>query len=273
MASPVQITSTRLLRLIGTPAAPVLIDVRTAEDFAANPQLLPAAIRHPYDQVTDLAARLQGRSAVVYCHGGLKLSEGAAAHLRCCGIRAEVLEGGFLGWQAAMHPLIPADRIPPADPVSGGTLWVTRLRPKVDRIACAWLIRRFVDQHARFLFVTGKEVLNVADKFNATPFDIENVFWSHRGPNCTFDTMIEEFQLQTDALQRLALIVRGADTDDLTLAPQSAGLLAASLGLSRQYSDDLEQLEAGLCLYDAFYRWARDAWQEKHDWPAQAAAS
>lgn len=102
------------------------------------------------------------------------------------------------------------------------------------------------------------------------PFDVEGVFWSHRGEDCTFDTLLKETRLSIPALDRLALIVRGADTARLDLAPEAAGLLAASLGLSRMYSDDLEQLDAGLQLYDAFYRWARDATDEIHNWPTNA---
>jgi hypothetical protein len=148
---------------------------------------------------------------------------------------------------------------------------VTRSRPKIDRIACPWLIRRFVDPDAVFLFVPASEVQGVAERFAATPFDIEgdHVFWSHRGDLCTFDVMIEEFGLVTKPLLQLAAIVRGADTARLDLAPEAAGLLAASLGLSRMYSDDLVQLEAGLLLYDAFYRWCRDAADETHNWPSK----
>jgi len=153
----------------------------------------------------------------------------------------------------------------------GSTLWVTRSRPKIDRIACPWLIRRFVDPRAVFFFVTPAEVVAVAERFGATPFDIEGVPFSHRGDLCTFDVMLDEFGLITPALARLATIVRGADTARLDLAPEVPGLLAASLGLSRMYSDDLEQLEAGLLLYDAFYRWSRDATEETHNWPAPSA--
>ena len=166
--------------------------------------------------------------------------------------------------------MVYADRIPPRTP-SAPSLWVTRLRPKIDRIACPWLIRRFIDRDARFLFVAAAEVQDVAEKFEATPFDVDGVFWSHRGERCSFDTFLEEFGLQSEALKRLASIVRGADTDCHDLAPQSAGLLAASLGLSRMFSSDLEQLDAGMLLYDAFYRWSRDAVDEAHDWPASTS--
>jgi hypothetical protein len=147
-------------------------------------------------------------------------------------------------------------------------VWVTRSRPKIDRIACPWLIRRFVDPRAVFLFVAPPEVATVAERFGATPFDIEGVPFSHRGNLCTFNVMLTEFALSTPALERLATIVRGADTGRPDLAPEVPGLLAASLGLSRMFGDDLEQLEAGLLLYDAFYRWSRDATDETHNWPA-----
>ena len=142
-------------------------------------------------------------------------------------------------------------------------------RAAEDRPHRLSLIRRFVDPAAVFLFVAPPEVQGVAERFAAAPFDVEGVFWSHRGERCTFDTMIEEFSLGTEPLKRLATIVRAADTARLDLAPEAAGLLAASLGLSRMHVDDLDQLEAGLALYDAFYRWCRDATEETHNWPTK----
>ena len=161
----------------------------------------------------------------------------------------------------------------PAADAAGRTIWVTRSRPKIDRIACPWLIRRFVDPHAVFLFVAPSEVEAVGERFGAVPFDIENVFWSHRGERCTFDVMIEEFGLSSPPLEHLALIVRAADTGRLDLSAEAAGLLAVSLGLSRIYNNDLEQLQAGLAIYDAFYRWCRDATGETHNWPAAKVRS
>ena len=160
--------------------------------------------------------------------------QGTAAWLRHAGVAAETLEGGFEGWKAAKLPLVPRRKLPPRD-AQGRTVWVTRARPKIDRIACPWLIRRFVDPAAVFLFVAPSEVVAVGERFDAAPFDIENVFWSHRGELCTFDVMVEEFGLATPPLLRLATIVRGADTARLDLAPEAPGLLAASLGLSRMY--------------------------------------
>ncbi len=271
MPAPFAITVPQLSRLIGTPDAPTIIDVRLPEDRAADPRLLPAAITHDHADVAAWAPGFAGRHVVVACRRGLKLSQGVAAWLRHEGARAEVLEGGFEACAAAGHPLLRAAHIPSRDAL-GRTIWVTRTRPKVDRIACPWLIRRFVDPAAVFLFVAPAEVSAVAERFGATPFDIEGVFWSHRGPLCTFDIMLAEFGLETEALRRLAVIVRGADTARLDLAPQAAGLLAASLGLSRMYRDDLAQLDAGMSLYDAFHRWCRDAIEETHNWPAACPA-
>ena len=264
------ISAEKLARLIGTPKCPVLVDVRTDEDFASDPRLVPGSIRRPFAQVADWAHELTGRAAIVVCQKGLKLSHGAAAWLRHAGIPADSLEGGALAWAQAQLPMVPAARIPPLDP-QGRTIWVTRSRPKIDRIACPWLIRRFIDPGAVFLFVPTSEVQGVAERFSATPFDIEgeDIFWTHRGEFCTFDVMVDEFGLATEPLKRLAIIVRGADTARLDLAPEAPGLLAASLGLSRMYADDLAQLEAGLSLYDAFYRWCRDATDETHNWPSK----
>ena len=270
MPAPHEITVPQLLRLIGTPEAPAIVDVCTEPDFADDPHLIPGSFRHPHSDLPGLARRLAGRRAVVVCQKGLKLSQGVAAWLRTEGIVAEHLQGGIYGWRDHPGaPRIPARALPP--PIDGATLWVTRHRPKIDRIACPWLIRRFVDPGARFLFVSPAEVAAVAERFAATPFDVEGVFWSHRGDNCTFDTMLEEFALGTEPLDRMARVIRAADTNRHDLAPEAAGLLALSVGLSRQYRDDLAQLEAGMALYDALYRWARDGVGEGHDWPGTAA--
>jgi rhodanese-related sulfurtransferase len=264
------ISAAKLSRLIGTAHTPVLIDVRLDEDFDADPRVIPGAIRRSHLNTHEWAPPLTGRSVIVICQKGHKLSEGAAAWLRHSGVAAESLEGGFVGWQQAKLPTVPYAKLPARDG-RGRTVWVTRARPKIDRIACPWLIRRFVDPSAVFLFVAASEVAAVGERFNATPFDIENVHWSHRGELCTFDVMVEEFGLATPPLLRLATMVRAADTGRLELSPEAPGLLAASLGLSRMYDDDLEQLSAGMALYDAFYRWCRDATGETHNWPTNKA--
>jgi rhodanese-related sulfurtransferase len=267
MSAPNAISPDKLFRLIGTPASPEILDVREPAD-----RLIPASRPVAAEDIEGWAHDLAG-PVVVLCQGGGSRSAGIAAQLRAKGVQAEMLEGGFGAWQSAGLPLVDASKLPPRDG-RGRTIWVTRARPKVDRIACPWLIRRFVDARAIFLFVAPSEVEGVAEQFDAAPFDYEGVFWSHRDEQCTFDTMIDELGISGfEALQRLRVIVRGADTARPDLAPQSAGLVAASLGLSRMFSDDLEQLEAGMILYDALYRWCRDATDETHDWVSHAPKS
>jgi rhodanese-related sulfurtransferase len=260
------ITVSQLSRLVGTPDAPLVLDIRTDGDRCSDLRLLPASIRRDHRSVSSWAGEFANRSAVVVCQRGTKLSQGVASWLRQAGARAEYLEGGFEAWTGAKGLLVRPTHVPERDG-EGRTVWVTRTRPKIDRIACPWLIRRFVDPGAVFLFVAPSEVAAVATEFGATPFDIEGVFWSHRGDTCTFDVMLDEFGLRSAALDRLAAIVRAADTDQPDPAPQAAGLLAASLGFSRMIRDDLAQLAAMMSLYDAFYRWARDATAEAHSWP------
>lgn len=267
MPSPTEITVQQLSRRLGLPDSPVLIDVCIDEDFNDDPHIIPSSFRHPFQDIKSLVPDLLGSRVVVICQKGKKISQGAAAILRDHGVQAETLAGGIFAWRDADEPRLPAAKLPPRNS-EGRTVWVTRQRPKIDRIACPWFIRRFIDPRAQILFVAPGEVLDVAEKYGATPFDVEGVFWSHRGDTCTFDTMLEEFALNTAPLKRLATIVRGADTNRHDLAPEAAGLLAASLGLSRMYRDDIAQLNAGMTLYDAFYRWARDATDEGHDWPA-----
>ena len=267
MPSFASIAPDKLARLIGTAKTPLVIDVREDEALAGDPRLIPASIHLPYAGAEQWAPAYRGKTVAVSCQRGKKLAEGAAAWLRHFGADAEVVEGGFEAWRNAGLPLVPLAALPKRS-ATGATVWVTRSRPKIDRIACPWLIRRFVDPAAVFLFVAPAEVGAVADRFGATPFDVEGVFWSHRDELCTFDVMVSEFGLASEPLNRLATIVRGADTDRLDLAPEAAGLLAISLGLSRMFANDLEQLEAGILLYDALYRWARDATEETHNWPA-----
>ncbi len=144
--------------------------------------------------------------------------------------------------------------------------WVTRECPKIDRIACPWLIQRFIDQEAEFLYVPPNEVLNTAKKTGATPYDIPGVEMGHDGELCSFDTFLRKYKLSDPALQQLALIVRAADTDRLDLAPQAAGLLAISLGLSRNFSNDHDMLRQGMVIYDALYSWCKELQSETHNW-------
>ncbi|MFN3622769.1 MAG: chromate resistance protein ChrB domain-containing protein [Hyphomicrobium sp.] len=258
-----------LAHLVGTWRAPVIIDVRSSDAFAADPRLIPGSLRRDSRATADCSDAFRGLTVVVTCKDGLDASQAVAAALRHENIDAKHLAGGFDAWLASGNLSIRGGVIPPTD-AGGRTVWVTRERPKIDRIACPWLIRRFIDPEAIFLFVTAAEVPAVADRLNAVPFDIEGVFWSHRGETCTFDTMLTEFGLKSPPLDRLAAIVRGADTARLDLVPQAAGFLAVSLGLSQLFDDDLAQLEAGMTLYDATYLWCRDANEETHNWPCKA---
>lgn len=145
--------------------------------------------------------------------------------------------------------------------------WITREHPKIDRIACPWLIARFIDDKPEFLYVASKDVLTHATQTGAIPYDIPNVELSHVGDLCSFDAFLNKYQLSDPALQQLAVIVRGADTAKLDLAPQAAGLLAISLGLSHQFQDDHEMLKQGMVMYDALYQWCKACQQETHGWP------
>ena len=263
MPSTTEITVSQLSRLVGLPNSPAVVDVRADAEFVADPRLIPGSQRRAPSASAAWAKQYAGHSVIVVCKEGLHVSQGVSAWMRHQGIDSQTLEGGYGAWREGGQLLFRADRLPERDD-AGRTIWVTRARPKVVRIACPWLIRRFIDPMAVFLYVAPSEVKAVADRFKATPFDIAGAFWGDRGEKCTFDVMVEEFGLESDVLSRLALIIRGADMGRLELTPQSGGLLAASLGFSRMFRDDLAQLDAAMGLYDAFYRWCRDASNESH---------
>ena len=151
--------------------------------------------------------------------------------------------------------------------------WITRARPKIDRIACPWLIKRFIDSEAEFNFAPADQVIAKAAQLNAIPFDVEGVELSHDGPLCSFDAILKKYAIDDPALHEIAVIVRGADTESLELAPQAAGLLAISLGLSRNFADDHEQLAQGMVMYDALYSWAKYVRAERHTWNPQRGPS
>jgi rhodanese-related sulfurtransferase len=263
MPSPVEITVPQLGRLIGLPGAPAFLDVRSPEDIEIDSRLIPTARALSSQTLSNWAAQYSGQRLVVYCRDGGHISRGIAAWLRQAGCIAQTLEGGFEAWRKANQPLIRVDHLPERDD-NGRTTWVTRARPKIIRIACPWLIRRFIDPKSIILYVPPPDVAAVAERFRAMPFDTGHGIWNDRDDLCTFDIMLEEFGLEIGALDRLAQIVRGADTARPDLAPQSAGLLATSLGFSRMYRDDQAQLDATLPTYDALYRWCRDGTDETH---------
>jgi rhodanese-related sulfurtransferase len=253
-----------LRTLIGTPRAPLVIDVRKPPAFVADPAMIASALRRPPDAVDDWAGALpRGRDVVVYCVHGHAVSQGAARALAAHGVTASYLEGGIEDWRSAGGPTV--KKLAAIGHGAGAaTRWVTRARPKIDRVACPWLVRRFVDPFATFDYVPPERVLDAAREAGAIPYDVPGVQFTHRGSRCSFDAMVEDFGLRDPALDTLAVIVRGADTAQLDLAPQAAGLLAVSLGLARNFADDHDMLEAAMPVYDALYAWCRAAQGEPH---------
>lgn len=269
---PRRLSPSELIPLIGSGTCPLFIDVRRSEAFESSPVRIAGAIWRDHMGVGEwLPALPPARPIVVYCSHGHNVSEIAAAGLASLGAKVAILDGGIEAWIGAGGLTVPraAAGIEPGLPKP--SVWVTRERPKIDRIACPWLVRRFVDPLAVFHFVAAEWVIDVAKETGWIPFDVVGVHYSHRGDECTFDTMISEFGISHPALLHLARIVRGADTARPDLEPQAAGLLAISLGLSAIEPDDRAQLEAGIRIYDALYGWCRHATGETHNWPARSA--
>lgn len=239
-----------------------LYDVRRRPVFAAAADSIPGAeYRDPalvHRWMRDLPA---SGPVVLFCVHGHAVSQGAAAALRAGGHDARFLDGGIEAWREAAKPM-------GAKPALTPTRWVTRERPKIDRVACPWLIARFIDPQAEFHFVPSGEVSAAAARLDAEAFDVPGVKFSHDRDLCSFDAFLLRYGIVDPGLRDLASIVRGADTGRPDLAPEAAGLLAMSLGLSAMNpADDHAMLRAGFALYDALYAWASLAREEKHGWP------
>lgn len=267
-----KIESGTLIRAVGTGRGPLLVDVRRRVLFDTTDRMLPAAVWRDHMEAPrwgpELRAAWGARDIVVYCAHGHQLSQAATGLLRSAGIPARFLVGGIETYTEAGGPLVAKtdnDRAVPSH-------WVTRERPKIDRIACPWFIRRFIDPLAEIHFTEPEWVTAMAAEIGAVAFDVDGGDITHDGPRCSFDTLLERYAIDDPALLRLAEIVRGADTARLDLAPEAAGLLAMSLGLSAAGDDDHETMERGFVLYDALYDWARFAADETHNWPAAAGA-
>jgi rhodanese-related sulfurtransferase len=259
------ISSSELRAALGERGAPIVLDVRRRPAYREAGETVAGALRRDPDAVGDWVKTLpRASSVVVYCMRGHEGSQGVAKALDEQGIRVRYLEGGIEGWRAKEGPV---DR----KPAGGETRWVTRERPKIDRIACPWLIARFVDRDAEFLYVPTKQVREVAQAREAVAYDVPDVHFTHEGELCSFDAFLKHYRLGGDpALERLALIVRGADTGKLDLAAQAPGLAAVSLGLSRIFTDDHEMLKHGMVLYDALYAWCKEGQDEVHTWRPEA---
>ncbi|MEM9710179.1 MAG: chromate resistance protein ChrB domain-containing protein [Pseudomonadota bacterium] len=242
MPAPNAITPHDLLPLIGRPDCPALIDVTLDEDFAADPYLVPSAFRHAHTDLKSLLPRLGAQPAILICQKGRKLSQGAAAWLRTEGCPARYLDGGNMAWAAFDGAArLPASEIP--DGQGGASLWVTGLDPDLRDIACLWLIRRFVDRHARILFVTRSEVEAVAERFRGTPLGGEETV--------AFDRIRARVSLETPPLDRISRSLH--EVRD----PLAPGFKALYAGLTRQFPDDDARLDPALALFDALYCWAQ----------------
>jgi rhodanese-related sulfurtransferase len=250
---------------LGVASAPLLLDVRRDAAFDADETMLVGAVRRRPEDVSAWLGQLPpGHRIVAYCAHGHEVSQGVAASLRDAGVDARFLVGGIEAWREAKLPIRRKHGSTPST-------WVTRERPKIDRIACPWLIRRFIDPEATFLYVPPDRVLSTAAETGAIAYDIPGaVPFTHDGDLCSFDAVLKVYGIRDAALDRLAVIVRGADTGRPDLAPQAAGLLAISLGLSANHHDDHEMLGHGMVVYDALYAWCRSLQSETHNWKQPA---
>jgi rhodanese-related sulfurtransferase len=252
---------------LGSEAAPIIVDVRRDADFSGADRLVADAFHCSPDNVEEWRTKLPGgREVVTYCVRGHQVSQGVATALRLMGVEANFLEGGIADWTERG---LPTRRNIGATPGK----WVTREHPKIDRIACPWLIRRFIDPNAEFIYVPKDQVLPVAERTGGIPYDIDGVEFTHEGDRCSFDTILRIYEIRDPALDYLATIVRGADTSRHDLSPQCGGLFAISLGLSANFPDDHEMLKHGMVIYDALYTWCRTLQAETHNWPARAVGA
>jgi rhodanese-related sulfurtransferase len=252
---------------LGSEAGPIVIDVRRAADFANADRLIVPAFHCSPDEVEQWRGDLpSGRPVVAYCVHGHQVSQGVVAALHSMGVEANFLEGGIANWT---EQGLPTRRNIGSAPGK----WVTREHPKIDRIACPWLIRRFIDPNAEFIYVPKEQVVAVAQQTGGIPYDIDGVEFTHEGERCSFDTILRIYEIKDPALDHLATIVRGADTSRHDLSPQCGGLFAISLGLSANFPDDHEMLKHGMVIYDALYTWCRSLQAETHNWPARASVA
>lgn len=250
---------------LGLPESPMPIDVRT--DGPST--LIPGAMRgHPERVAEWLRALPRSRPLVIYDAEGGEASRAVVAALAGLGHPACLLEGGFTAWTQAQLATV---RVRAELGVPGGSCWITRERPKIDRLACPWLVRRFIDPDATFFYTSPHLVRSEADALHAVPYDIADVTFSHRGQRCSFDAFLDEFALHDPVLDQLADIVRAADTGTLERAREAPGLLAISLGLSANFADDVVLLEQAMTIYDALYAWCKQARNETHGWPQQGS--
>ena len=252
--TPVSVSAAELYARLGTASAPVLVDVRRQEAFDADDRQIIGAVRHAPGEVERWSRELPaGGTVVAYCSHGGDVSQGVTSALRAAGVKAAYLEEGMSTWQEM--------KLPTRRKLRGraDNKWVTREHPKIDRIACPWLISRFINPGAKFIYVPPDQVTAIATETGGIPYDIKGAEFGHVGDRCSFDAIVRIFDIKDPALDRVATVVRGADTSRRDLAPECEGLYAISFGLSANFPDDHGMLRHGLVIYDALYAWCRKA--------------
>jgi rhodanese-related sulfurtransferase len=266
---PSSVSPAAIFERLALPDSPLIFDVRDTAAFAERPRLIPGALRGDADRLGEWSRTLpRNRAVIAYCVKGGPTSAGVADALTAMGYPAAILEGGFEAWLNAGYPTVKSR----ADlSVPGASRWVTRERPKIDRLACPWLVRRFIDPRAAFFYTPAHQVRAESQALRAEPYDIADVTFSHRGARCSFDAFLVEFDLHDPVLDEVADIVRAADTGELGQSREAAGLLAISLGLSANVRDDIVLLEQAMPVYDALYAWCKTARSETHSWPQKVA--
>jgi rhodanese-related sulfurtransferase len=252
---------------LALPDSPALVDVRDDRELAREPRLIPGSLRADRAQVPRWARTISRARPVVICSSSGRDDERPTmAALAALGHPAYLLEGGLEAWLSAGLATVKAR---PELNSPGGSRWITRERPKIDRLACPWLVRRFIDPDAAFFYTPPHQVRAEAEALQAEPYDIADVTFSHRGRRCSFDAFLDEFELQDPVIDQLADIVRAADTGELAQSREAPGLLAISFGLSANVADDIVLLEQAMPVYDALYAWCKKARSETHSWPQQ----
>ncbi len=245
------------------PFPPTIVDVRRRAAFEREPLRIPLSLRKEPEEVDGWAAELDPwRRVVVYCVHGHEVSQNAARALRGRGLDAASLVGGLEGWREAKGFV---------EPWRPPTRWVTRERPKIDRLACPWFIRRFLDASAEIHYVDPKRVVEFAAESDAVPFDVPDVEYTHEGERCSFDAFVARHASRDETLRALAEIVRAADTDMLQRSAPAAGLLAISIGLGRGIFNDAALLRHAMLIYDALHVWCSGDATERHGWSPEAA--
>jgi len=260
------VSPTDLYAHLGTASAPMLVDVRRSDAFEADDRLIIGAFHRAPEQVDRWSKALSStRPIVAYCNHGHDVSVGVAAALRNAGMTAAYLEGGLSDWNRR--------HLPTRKKINAGEKnWITREHPKIDRIACPWLISRFINPNAEFIYVPADQVVAAAKETGAVPYDIKGTEFGHVGDCCSFDSIVRIFDIKDPTLDAVATIVRGADTSRRDLAPQCEGLYAISFGLSANFPDDHEMLRHGLVIYDALHTWCRKSQAAVAGQPVKAQA-